>query len=185
MAQRSIDALSQHWSCYNLDRTSRELFTTPDTPADDGFSMLLSTKGDYGVRALIDLAKHTGEGPVQRAEIARRRKIPESYLDHLLAQLRRAGYLRSTRGPGGGHELTKAPADITLLEVLESLEGSLAPIECVNEAPGSEAGALCGQQWVWQGIYSVMRDRLEHITVADLVEHERGHERQPAAMYSI
>lgn len=147
--------------------------------------MLLSTKGDYGVRALIDLAKHTGEGPVQRAEIARRRKIPESYLDHLLAQLRRDGYLRSTRGPGGGHELAKTPDEITLLEVLESLEGSLAPIECVNEAPGSEAGALCGQQWVWQDIYALMRERLGDTTIADLVEHEREHERQSAAMYSI
>ena len=147
--------------------------------------MLLSTKGDYGVRALIDLAKHTGEGPVQRAEIARRRKIPESYLDHLLAQLRRDGYLRSTRGPGGGHQLAKDPADINLLEVLESLEGSLAPMECVLEAPGSEAGALCGQQWVWQDIYEHMRDRLSRTSLADLVEHEREHERQAAAMYSI
>lgn len=147
--------------------------------------MLLSTKGDYGVRALIDLAKHTGEGPVQRAEIARRRQIPESYLDHLLAQLRRDGYLRSTRGPGGGHELAKAPGEITLLEVLESLEGSLVPMECVNEAPGSEAGALCGQQWVWQDIYAQMRDRLSHTTISDLVDHEREHERQAAAMYSI
>ncbi len=149
--------------------------------------MLLSTKGDYGVRALIDLAKHTGEGPVQRAEIARRRLIPESYLDHLLAQLRRDGYLRSTRGPGGGHELAKAPEEITLLEVLESLEGSLAPIECVNEAPGSDAGALCGQQWVWQDIYAQMRERLGSTTITDLVEHEREHERQrqAAATYSI
>jgi Rrf2 family protein len=147
--------------------------------------MLLSTKGDYGVRALIDLAKHTGEGPVQRAEIARRRKIPESYLDHLLAQLRRDGYLRSTRGPGGGHELARAAADITLLEVLESLEGSLAPIECVNDPPGSDGAGLCGQTWVWQEIYAHMRDTLGKTTLADLVEHEREHERQTAATYSI
>jgi len=147
--------------------------------------MLLSTKGDYGVRALIDLAKHAGEGPVQRAEIARRRKIPESYLDHLLAQLRRDGYLRSTRGPGGGHELARGASEITLLEVLESLEGSLAPIECVNEAPGSEAGGLCGQQWVWQDIYADMRARLAATTVEDLVAHEREHDRQAATSYSI
>jgi Rrf2 family protein len=147
--------------------------------------MLLSTKGDYGVRALIDLAKHVGEGPVQRAGIAKRRKIPESYLDHLLAQLRRDGYLRSTRGPGGGHELARAADEITLLEVLESLEGSLAPIECVNEAPGSDAWNLCGQQWVWQDIYGYMRERLAATTVEDLATHEREHERQAAATYSI
>jgi len=147
--------------------------------------MLLSTKGDYGVRALIDLAKHVGEGPVQRAEIARRRQIPESYLDHLLAQLRRDGYLRSTRGPGGGHELAKASDEITLLEVLESLEGSLVPIECVNEEPGSAAGALCGQQWVWQDIYTLMLERLGGTTIADLVEHENQHEQRFAATYNI
>ena len=74
--------------------------------------MLLSTKGDYGVRALIDLARHASDGPVQRAEIAKRRKIPESYLDHLLAQLRRGGYVKSVRGPSGGHSLTLDPREI-------------------------------------------------------------------------
>ena len=88
-------------------------------------------------------------------------------------------------GPGGGHELARGPDEITLLEVLESLEGSLAPMECVNEAPGSDAGALCGQQWVWQDIYADMRVRLGDTTIADLVEHEREHERQTAATYSI
>lgn len=146
--------------------------------------MLLSTKGDYGVRALIDLAKHGGEGPVQRSDIARRRQLPESYLDHLLAQLRRDGFIRSTRGPGGGHELTRAPEEITLLAVLECLEGSLAPIGCVAEANrGGES--MCGQSWVWQGIYDDMRKRLEGITIAELVEHERAHERAAVANYSI
>ncbi len=147
--------------------------------------MLLSTKGDYGVRALIDLAKHVGEGPVHRAAIARRRKIPESYLDHLLAQLRRDGYLRSTRGPGGGHELGRPASEITLLDVLESLEGSLVPMECVNEAPGSAVANLCGQQWVWQEIYQHMRERLAHTTITDLVEHERLHEQRSASSYAI
>ena len=85
--------------------------------------MRISTKGDYGVRALIDLALHEGEGQTQRAEIARRQYIPESYLDHLLAQLRRDGFIRSTRGPGGGHELAKPAEEICLLDALECLEG--------------------------------------------------------------
>ena len=139
--------------------------------------MLLSTKGDYGVRAMIALAKHEGEGPVQRAEIARRRLIPESYLDHLLAQLRRGGFIHSTRGPGGGHELAKPAADICLLHILESLEGSLAPLQCV-ENPEDETGAICGQDWVWREIYGDMRARLAAVSLADLVEHEREHERE-------
>ena len=146
--------------------------------------MLLSTKGDYGVRALIDLAKHEGEGPVQRSDIARRRLLPESYLDHLLAQLRRDGFIRSTRGPGGGHELTMPPEEITLLAVLECLEGSLAPMGCVAD-PNRGTESLCGQSWVWQEIYDDMRGRLAKITIAELVAHEREHERDSVANYSI
>jgi len=146
--------------------------------------MLLSTKGDYGVRAMIDLAKHEGGGPVQRTEIARRRGIPESYLDHLLAQLRRAGFVRSVRGPGGGHLLAKPAEEICLLHVLEALEGSLAPLSYLdNPEPGQEA--ICGQEWVWQEIYDNMRRRLSGVSIAALVEHEREHERASAANYTI
>lgn len=145
--------------------------------------MLLSTKGDYGVRAMIDLAKHEGEGPVQRAEIAKRRQIPESYLDHLLAQLRRAGFVRSVRGPGGGHLLAKPAEEICLLHLLEALEGSLAPLQCLDGEPGSEA--ICGQEWIWQEIYDDMRLRLSSVSLAALVDHEREHERVTAVNYSI
>lgn len=151
-----------------------------------GFQMLLSTKGDYGVRAMIDLAKHAGEGPVQRSEIARRRQIPESYLDHLLAQLRRAGFVRSTRGPSGGHELAKPASEISLLGLLEALEGSLAPLGCLEPAAGDEAAeSICGQNWVWQEIYDQMRTRLAAVSLAELVEHEREHERQAVITYNI
>ena len=88
--------------------------------------MKLSTKSDYGVRALIELALSGDGAPVQRAEIASRQRIPESYLDHLLAQLRRDGFVRSVRGPGGGHLLTREPEEMCLLHVIESLEGSVA-----------------------------------------------------------
>ena len=146
--------------------------------------MLLSTKGDYGVRAMIDLAKHEGEGPVQRAEIARRRQIPEAYLDHLLAQLRRDGFIRSTRGPSGGHQLARPAQDICLLHLLESLEGSLAPMQCLeNDDPADEA--ICGQDWVWQEIYDDMRERLQAVSLRDLADRERDHLQRSAASYSI
>jgi Rrf2 family cysteine metabolism transcriptional repressor len=146
--------------------------------------MLLSTKGDYGVRAMIDLAKREGGGPVQRAEVARRRKIPESYLDHLLAQLRRAGFVRSVRGPGGGHMLARPAEEICLLHILETLEGSLAPLPCLDD-PGPGAEAICGQEWVWREIYDMMRARLASVSLADLVDHEREHERETAVTYNI
>ena len=149
-------------------------------------SMRISTKGDYGVRALIDLALHEGEGPVQRADIAARRRIPESYLDHLLAQLRRDGFIRSTRGPGGGHELAKPAAEICLLHVLESLEGSLAPLGCLGADESlDEHDPLCGQQWVWREIYNEMRRRLHAVSIADLAQRERQRARTAAPSYAI
>ena len=98
--------------------------------------MRIGTKGDYGVRALIDLAMYGGDGPAQRAEIARRQHVPEAYLDHLLAQLRRAGFIRSMRGPSGGHELARPAEEVNLLQVLEALEGSLAPLPCLEDHEG-------------------------------------------------
>jgi Rrf2 family protein len=148
--------------------------------------MRLSTKGDYGVRALIDLAIYGGDRPVQRAEIAARQHIPESYLDHLLAQLRRGGFIRSTRGPGGGHQLTRDPGEICLLHVIESLEGSIAPLPCLEE--GAECAheySSCAQHEVWSGIYQDTRRRLGAVSLADLAEQERRHLRAAAANYSI
>src|SRR3972149_7048838 len=94
--------------------------------------MKVSTKGDYGVRALVELAHHYGEGPVQSAEIAARQEIPEPYLDQLLTSLRRAGFIRSVRGPQGGHALIRDPREVKLSEVMTALEGSLAPIACLE-----------------------------------------------------
>lgn len=146
--------------------------------------MRLSTKGDYGVRALIDLALYGGDGPVQRAEIARREQIPESYLDHLLAQLRRDGFIRSTRGPGGGHQLARPARDICLLHALESLEGSLAPLACLEDG-AAEGEPVCGQQWVWREIYDDMRERLSSVSLEDLAERERERLQSRSAHYSI
>ncbi len=148
--------------------------------------MKISTKGDYGVRALIDLALHEGEGPVQRADIARRRQITTSYLDQLLAQLRRAGFVRSTRGPGGGHELAMPPADICLLHVLEALEGSLAPLGCLGDDESEDDhDPLCGQQWVWREIYDEMRRRLAAVSLDELTERERERTRATSLSYNI
>ena len=148
--------------------------------------MRLSKKGDYGVRALIDLALHDGEGPVQRAGIAERQHIPESYLDHLLAQLRRDGFVRSIRGPGGGHVLTRDPVDMCLLHVIESLEGSIAPIACVEEdGECSHEHGPCAQRWVWEEIYDETRRRLGAVSIADLAERAQEQQRAGVANYSI
>ena len=148
--------------------------------------MRLSKKGDYGVRALIDLALRDGDGPVQRAGIAERQHIPESYLDHLLAQLRRDGFVRSVRGPSGGHLLTRSPQEICLLHVIESLEGSVAPISCIEDGEEcSHEFGPCAQRWVWEEIYDETRRRLGAVSIADLAERAQEQQRAGAANYSI
>lgn len=134
--------------------------------------MRVSTKGDYGVRALVELAHHCGEGPVQSAEIARRQCIPEPYLDQLLTTLRRAGFIRSVRGPQGGHQLLRQPDAIRLNEVIEALEGSLSPIACLDDASCTKPGT-CAQREVWEEVRRATHEILAAVTIADLAEKER------------
>jgi Rrf2 family protein len=134
--------------------------------------MRVSTKGDYGIRALVELAQHCGEGPVQSAEIARRQCIPEPYLDQLLTTLRRAGFIRSVRGPQGGHALLREPSDIRLSQVIEALEGSLSPIACLDDGVCSKPG-VCAQREVWEQVRRATLDILNGVTIADLAEKER------------
>lgn len=131
-------------------------------------------KGDYGVRALVELAHRYGEGPVQSAVIANRQSIPEPYLDQLLTTLRRAGFIRSVRGPQGGHALIREPADIRLSEVIAALEGSLAPIACLDDPAGCRTTTTCSLKPVWQEIEAATVRVLESISIADIAERERA-----------
>src|SRR5688572_26236921 len=136
--------------------------------------MRVSMKGDYGVRALVELAHHYGEGPVQSATIASRQSIPEPYLDQLLTSLRRAGFIRSVRGPQGGHALIRSPSDLKLSEAITSLEGSLAPIGCLDDPQGCPKTSSCSLRPVWCEIEAATRRILDGITIADLAERERA-----------
>ena len=148
--------------------TSKSLVLSPFT-----FPMRVSTRSDYGLRALIELAGHHGEGPLQSSEIALRRHIPEQYLDQLLTTLRKAGYIRSLRGPSGGHELVRDPQQITVREVIESLEGSLAPVAWLDEpADQTDHPHECGQREIWERVRKSNQEILESYSVADLLERE-------------
>lgn len=134
--------------------------------------MRVSTKGDYGIRALIELAHHYGQGPLQSAEIAARQSIPEPYLDQLLTALRRAGFIRSLRGPQGGHALVRDPDSIRLSEVVLALEGTVSPIACLDEPDGcSKEG--CVQRGVWEDVRDATLKVLESVTIEDLAAKER------------
>src|SRR5574341_1415205 len=109
--------------------------------------MRVSSRGEYGLRALYDLAQHYSDGPVPSSDIARRQSIPPNYLNQLLIVLRRSGLIRSERGRNGGHRLARPPHKITLREAVRVLDGTTAPKECVEDA----AVWYCGQRSVHGG----------------------------------
>lgn len=136
--------------------------------------MRLSMKTDYGLRALVDLAERYGQGPVQSAEIAARQHIPEYYLDQLLIALRRAGLVRSARGPQGGHMLARPAHEITAYDVIVALEGSLAPLSCLEETQPD--GGETGLQYVWRRMRDAVEPVLRSITIAELLDRQRMRE---------
>ena len=132
--------------------------------------MKVSTRAEYGIRALMDLAQHYGEGPVQSHDIARRQGLPEPYLNQLLVTLRRAGLVQSKRGPSGGHLLARSPNRITMGEAFLVLEGSVAPWLCVEDAETACIYAPgCGLRPVWQAVKDATEQVLNRITLADIV----------------
>jgi Rrf2 family protein len=131
--------------------------------------MRISTKGDYGVRALIELSHHYGEGTVQSAQIAARQRVPEPYLDQLLTTLRKAGFIRSVRGPQGGHALVKSPDEIKLSEVIRSLEGSLSPVSHLHDE-----GYQCrAAHEIWHLVEEATAEILDGVTIADLAARDK------------
>ena len=135
--------------------------------------MRISTKGDYGVRALIELSHHYGEGPLQSAEIAARQRIPEPYLDQLLTTLRKAGFIRSVRGPQGGHALILRPEEVRLSDVIRSLEGSLSPVAHLHDE-----GYQCrAAHEVWHNVEEATQKILDSVTIGDLAAREMEYDR--------
>lgn len=135
--------------------------------------MRISAKGDYGLRAVLDLALHYGQGHVQSADIAARQDIPESYLVQLLNLLRKAGLVRSVRGPKGGHELAKRPEELTVGDVLSVLEG---PIDLLGG--GEDRSAHSVEQTVlrdvWKDVESAILGVVSSVTLDDLCRRYRS-----------
>jgi len=153
--------------------------------------MRLTMRSDYGAHAVIELARHYGQGPLQCAEIAASQKIPEAYLDQLLSGLRRVGIIRSVRGPHGGHELARDPHQLTLGEIVTALEGPVVPHEFVHEPSSDEQGtdwwAACAVRNAWLEAAEASQRVLDRTTIQDLLEQQqqiRAHraELMPAGM---
>lgn len=128
-------------------------------------------KGDYGVRAVLDLAERYGQGPIQSEAIAKRQGISEAYLDQLLTLLRRAGLVRSVRGPRGGHELAKPANQISFLEVLTALEGSFLP---TGPESSQDLPTVRVQQEIWKQIRDETHRILDSTSLADLLERQQA-----------
>lgn len=143
--------------------------------------MLISTKGRYALRIMIDLAEHQGEGFIPLKVIAERQEISEKYLESIIKRLVKARFLSGVRGKGGGYQLTKAPDQYTVGAVLRLTEESLAPVACLGQgAAACPRAAVCRTLPLWQGLNDVINDYLDRVTVADLMR--RG---EPGGDYVI
>jgi Rrf2 family cysteine metabolism transcriptional repressor len=148
--------------------------------------MMFSTKAEYGVRVMVELARRTDEAPVPLAEIAEHDGLPLAYLEHLVARLRKAGLVDSRRGSRGGYLLARPATEITMAEVVEALEGSIAPIECISQGPdgsivcsreSGRAGSdphICPTKLLWTRVRGAIVRTLRDTTLADLVLEPAG-----------
>lgn len=136
--------------------------------------MKLSTKGRYGTRAMIDIALYMGSGSTLLKDIAMRQGISLKYLDHILSSLRKAGLIKNVRGKGGGYSLTRPAEKITLCDIIEAVEGSLAPVECVDNPEYCKKTASCSAHDVWVRVRESIEEVLRSTTLQSLLEnHEK------------
>ena len=147
--------------------------------------MRVTMKSDYGLRAMIDLAAHYGQGPVPSAAIAERQVVPEHFLDQLLIALRRAGLLKSQRGPQGGHMLARPPQQISMSDVIRALDGSTAPMECLPTPSFCQLSPGCAIREVWQQVEQFAQQLLASTTLDQLAARHQVGANSGELMYYI
>lgn len=132
--------------------------------------MKLSTKGRYGIHAMYDLAQYGSDTPQPIKSIAERQNIPEAYLEQLIGQLRRSGLVKSVRGAQGGYLLSRSPAEITVGEVLRTLEGELAVVDCLMEEDACHKACSCPTRVVWKKLRDGLNEIVDGITLQDMLD---------------
>jgi Rrf2 family protein len=134
--------------------------------------MKLSTKGKYGVRAIFEIARHYGGGPLTIKEIAQRQGISLSYLEQILYRLGKAGLIESVRGPGGGYLLGRKPAELTIGDVVRALEGPIALSHCLEPGEGGDCFQAddCVARMVWAKVGAKIEEALDSISFDDLLQ---------------
>jgi Rrf2 family protein len=144
--------------------------------------MKISTRGEYGMRAMVALAHQYGNGPMSITAIARASSVPSAYLEQLIAPLRKAGLVESRRGAQGGYHLRRSPALIRVGDVYRVMEGPVAPMDCVSEDLAEQTCPLidgCETRPVWIKVRDSIAAALDSTTLADLIEPQRTRPRQP------
>ncbi len=132
--------------------------------------MKISTRGRYSLRMMIDLAQHFGDGYIALKDISERQDISKKYLEQIIPFLNRSGLLLTNRGHMGGYQLSRDPSEITVLDILVSAEGSLAPVSCMESDPNlCEKCDSCLTLPLYEGLYRVVTDYLHSITLQDVI----------------
>lgn len=135
--------------------------------------MKISTKGRYALRMLLDLAEHQNCGYIALKDIAERQNISKKYLEQIIPIFNGSGILKTIRGSQGGYQLAKTPDKYTVGEILRLTEGSLSPISCAEEESATcERSGDCAMLPVWQGLYKVINEYLDGITLQDILEQQ-------------
>ncbi|MDP9470295.1 MAG: Rrf2 family transcriptional regulator [Chloroflexota bacterium] len=155
--------------------------------------MKISSRGEYGVRAMVALARTYGDGPVSLASVAQDSSVPPAYLEQLIAPLRKAGLVESKRGARGGYQLSRPPAAIRVGEVYRVMEGPVAPMDCVSEDSADQTCPLiegCETRPVWLKVRDSIAEALDSTTLADLVDPKKARRsdrmaKTPAASASL
>jgi Rrf2 family transcriptional regulator, iron-sulfur cluster assembly transcription factor len=132
--------------------------------------MKLSTRSRYGTRILVDLARNSGQGPVQMGEISKRQDISVKYLEQLIRPLKQANLVNSIRGPKGGHLLAVKPEDITLGQIVRLFEGQSELVECISNPQKCSMSDDCQVRLAWGDATKVLYEKLDNTSIADLVE---------------
>jgi Rrf2 family transcriptional regulator, cysteine metabolism repressor len=145
--------------------------------------MLFSTKAEYGIRLMVELGRTADSAPVSLSSVADAELLPLSYLEHLVAKLREAGLVSSTRGAHGGYQLARPPEEIEMLDVVQALEGPIAPMECFHEEREGKVlcshetdGGACATKVLWTRVQGGVTKALSGTTLAELVMCANQHE---------
>jgi Rrf2 family protein len=147
--------------------------------------MKISTKIRYGARAMLELASHYGEGPIELKEIAKKENISLKYLEQVINPLRGAGLVKAVRGSKGGYSLAKPPSEICLYDVVETLEGPLNLLECLRDSKVCQKIPSCVTRDIWQEVSEAISKIFYSVTLEDMVNRKRDKEERNSPMYQI